>query len=167
MLTQMMSAGAMGGGVSSAISRAIGAGDRDRAATLALHAAMIGACGGLLFTVLMLSVRPAFYALLGGRGERAGAGLRLFATCCSAGAIAIWLVNTLASVLRGTGDMKMPSVTLIGAALVQIVVGGALGLGLFGAAATRHGAASPRPGGRLLAAACCFWSGIWSAAAAG
>jgi MatE len=46
MLTQMMSAGAMGGGVSSAISRALGAGNRDRAATLALHAAMIGACGG-------------------------------------------------------------------------------------------------------------------------
>ena len=48
------------------------------------------------------------------------------------GAIAIWLVNTLASVVRGTGDMRIPSVTLIGAALVQIAVGGAFGLGLFG-----------------------------------
>jgi len=48
------------------------------------------------------------------------------------GAIAIWLVNTLASVVRGTGDMRVPSVTLIGTALVQIAVGGALGLGLFG-----------------------------------
>jgi iron complex outermembrane receptor protein len=37
MLNQMMSAGAMGGGVSSAISRALGAGDRDRAADLALQ----------------------------------------------------------------------------------------------------------------------------------
>src|SRR3954462_5767692 len=54
MLTQMMSAGAMGGGVSSAISRALGAGDRTRAATLALHAAIIGPCGGLFFTVTML-----------------------------------------------------------------------------------------------------------------
>src|SRR3981189_614422 len=54
MLTQMMSAGARGGGVSSAISRALGAGDRDRAATLALHAAIIGACSGLFFTVMML-----------------------------------------------------------------------------------------------------------------
>src|SRR6202022_4855480 len=44
MLTQMMSAGAMGGGVSSAIRRAIGAGDRGRGATLALHAVMIGTC---------------------------------------------------------------------------------------------------------------------------
>src|SRR6202521_6401531 len=56
MLTQMMSAGAMGGGVSSAISRALGAGDRDRAASLALHAAIIGGCGGLVFTAMMLAV---------------------------------------------------------------------------------------------------------------
>src|ERR1700716_458924 len=56
MLTQMMSAGAMGGGVSSAISRALGAGDRDRAAVLALHAAMIGVCGGVFFSVLMVVV---------------------------------------------------------------------------------------------------------------
>src|SRR3954451_24733084 len=68
MLTQMMSAGAMGGGVSSAISRALGAGDRERAATLALHAAIIGLCAGLFFTVMMLSLGTQFYALLGGRG---------------------------------------------------------------------------------------------------
>src|SRR5258705_419545 len=69
MLTQMMSAGAMGGGVSSAISRALGAGNRARAATLALHAAMIGACGGIFFTVMMLLFGRQFFALLGGRGH--------------------------------------------------------------------------------------------------
>src|SRR3954451_20863947 len=69
MLTQMMSAGAMGGGVSSAISRALGAGDRDRAATLALHAAMIGACGGIFFSVTMLLFGRQFFAALGGRGS--------------------------------------------------------------------------------------------------
>src|SRR5664279_2526515 len=52
MLTQMMSAGAMGGGVSLSLSRALGAGDRDRAATLALHAAIIGLCAGALFTII-------------------------------------------------------------------------------------------------------------------
>jgi putative MATE family efflux protein len=131
MLTQMMSAGAMGGGVSSAISRALGAGKRDRAANLALHAVIIGACGGLFFTLLMLTFGRQFFALLGGRGgvleEACNYSQVLFS-----GAIAIWLVNTLASVLRGTGDMRLPSMTLIGAALVQIVVGGTLGLGLFG-----------------------------------
>src|SRR5450755_2060946 len=131
MLTQMMSAGAMGGGVSSAISRALGAGDRDRAATLALHAAIIGGCGGIFFTVVMLLFGRQFFTLLGGRGgvlEQACD----YANVLFSGAIAIWLVNTLASVLRGTGDMRLPSATLIVAAVVQIVVGGSLGLGLFG-----------------------------------
>jgi putative MATE family efflux protein len=131
MLVQMMSAGAMGGGVSSAISRALGAGDRDRAATLALHAAIIGVCGGIFFTVIMLCFGRQFFALLGGRGgvleQACDYSLVLFS-----GAIAIWLVNTLSSVLRGTGDMRLPSAILISAGLVQIVVGGTLGLGLAG-----------------------------------
>ena len=131
MLTQMMSAGAMGGGVSSAISRALGAGNRDRAATLALHAAMIGACGGLLFTVTMLAFGRTLYTLLGGRGGVLEQAMQ-YSHVLFAGAISIWLVNTLASVVRGTGDMRIPSVTLIGTALVQVAVGGALGLGLFG-----------------------------------
>src|ERR1700684_2888290 len=38
MLMQMMSAGAMGGGMSSAIARALGGGRRDEANALALHA---------------------------------------------------------------------------------------------------------------------------------
>ncbi|MBB4376823.1 putative efflux protein, MATE family [Bradyrhizobium sp. Rc3b] len=131
MLTQMMSAGAMGGGVSSAISRALGAGDRDRAATLALHAAIIGLCGGLFFTVMMLVFGRSFFTLLGGRDrvleEASGYSQVLFS-----GAVAIWLVNTLASVIRGTGDMRLPSMTLIGASVLQIALGGTLGLGLFG-----------------------------------
>ena len=131
MLTQMMSAGAMGGGVSSAISRAIGAGDRDRAATLALHAVMIGLLGGLLFTAVMLLFGQPFFMLLGGRGGVLEQALR-YSQVLFSGAVSIWLVNTLASVLRGTGDMRLPSATLIGVAIVQIVVGGALGLGLAG-----------------------------------
>src|SRR4051794_10478358 len=132
MLTQMMSAGAMGGGVSSAISRALGAGNRDRAATLALHAAIIGAGGGIFFTFMMLLFGRQFYSTLGGRGG-------VLEEACSysqvlfSGASAIWLVNTLASVVRGTGDMKIPSGTLIAVSALQIVVGGTLGLGLFGA----------------------------------
>jgi Na+-driven multidrug efflux pump len=89
MVTQMMSAGAMGGGVSSAISRALGAGNRDRAATLALHAAIIGACGGPFFTVMMLLFGRQLFSLLGGRG-------RVLEEACNysqvlfSGAVAIW-----------------------------------------------------------------------------
>lgn len=131
MLTQMMSAGAMGGGVSSAVSRALGAGDHDRAASLALHAALIGVAGGLFFTAMMLLFGRQFFAMLGGQGEVLGQACD-YSNVLFSGAIAIWLVNTLASVLRGTGDMRLPSAILIAAAMVQIIVGGTFGLGLFG-----------------------------------
>ena len=131
MLTQMMSAGAMGGGVSSAISRALGAGDRKRAATLALHAAIIGLGGGLCFTVMMLAFGQGFFTLLGGRDHVLEEACN-YSQVLFSGAVSIWLVNTLASVVRGTGDMRIPSVTLIATAIVQVLVGGGFGLGLFG-----------------------------------
>ena len=92
---------------------------------------MIGACAGIFFTTMMLVFGRAFYTLLGGRGGVLEQAMQ-YSHVLFSGAIAIWLVNTLASVVRGTGDMRIPSVTLIGTALVQIAVGGALGLGLFG-----------------------------------
>src|SRR5207248_10980443 len=68
MLAQMMSAGAMGGGVSSAVSRAFGAGDPVRARALAQHAVAIGAIAGVLYSLLFLVFGPALYRLLGGSG---------------------------------------------------------------------------------------------------
>jgi putative MATE family efflux protein len=131
MLTQMMSAGAMGGGVSSAVSRALGAGDRERAANLALHSAIIGAGAGLFFTAMMLVFGRTFYSLLGGSGEVLEQAMH-YSQVLFSGAVSIWLVNTLASVVRGTGDMRVPSLVLIGVAIVQVTVGGGFGLGLFG-----------------------------------
>src|ERR1700752_3931008 len=131
MLTQMMSAGAMGGGVSSAVSRALGAGDRERAANLALHAAIIGTGAGLFFTAMMLVFGRTFYSLLGGGGEVLEQAMH-YSQVLFSGAVSIWLVNTLASVVRGTGDMRVPSLVLIGVAIVQVTVGGGFGLGLFG-----------------------------------
>ena len=69
MLMGMMSAGAMGGGVSSAISRALGAGDVERAERLALHSVVIGLVMGLFFTILLVGFGNPIFYLLGGRGE--------------------------------------------------------------------------------------------------
>src|ERR1700687_4738283 len=66
MLAQMMSAGAMGGGVSSAVSRALGAGDVARARALALHAVAIGTVAGIVYSLVFLVFGPALYRLLGG-----------------------------------------------------------------------------------------------------
>jgi putative MATE family efflux protein len=129
MLTQMMSAGAMGGGVSSAISRALGGGDVERAQALALHAGLIGLAAGLTFTAFFLLLGPAIYRLLGGHNDALREAVA-YSNMVFSGAVAIWLVNTLASVIRGTGNMIVPSATLLAVAALQIVVGGTLGLGL-------------------------------------
>ncbi len=129
MLMMTMSGGAMGGGISSAISRAIGAGDNDRAATLALHALLIALCFGTFFMVMMLVFGPTLLELLGGRGSvltQAMGYIQIF----FGGAIIPWLMNTFASILRGTGNMKLPSAIMLNSAVLQIVLGGVLGLGL-------------------------------------
>lgn len=131
MLQQMMSGGAMGGGVSSSIARALGARNETQAGALAAHAVVIGAGAGLAFTVLFLLAGEWIYGQLGG----SGAALEQASTYSNAvflGAAAIWLTNTLASVVRGGGNMKVPSLALLGVALAQVVLGGGLGFGLGG-----------------------------------
>ena len=128
MLTGMMSAGAMGGGVSSAVSRAMGAGDVARATTLAQHAAVIGAGAGLVYTALILVFGPALYHLLGGRNGVLSQAIG-YANVLFCGATLVWLSNCLASILRGTGNMRVPSAALLASSVLQVVLGGALGLG--------------------------------------
>src|SRR6187399_1231661 len=67
MLMQMMSAGAMGGGVSSAIARALGAGRREDADATILHALIIAAGFATFFTITVIAAGPWLYAALGGR----------------------------------------------------------------------------------------------------
>jgi putative MATE family efflux protein len=128
-LTMTMSGGAMGGGVTSAIARALGAGDAQRAATLASHAVLIGLTFGLIFTLIMLLFGPALLQLLGGRGNvlaQAIGYIQIF----FGGVVSAWLMSTLAGILRGTGNMKLPSLMVLGSAVCQIILGGTLGLGL-------------------------------------
>ena len=128
MLTQMMSAGAMGGGVSAAISRALGASKVPRAQTLLQHALLIGIGAGLIYSAIFLIWGPGFYSVLGGKGAVLTEAVR-YANVLFSGALLVWLINTLASVVRGTGNMRVPSVTLVATAGLQIVLGGVLSLG--------------------------------------
>ena len=129
MLTGMMSAGAMGGGVSSSVSRALGAGDPSRAAAAGLHAVVIGAVAGAIYSVVFLAFGPDLYRLLGGGGPVLELAAE-YSAVLFCGATLVWLINTLASVLRGTGNMRVPSTAILGAAALQIAIGGVLGLGL-------------------------------------
>jgi hypothetical protein len=69
MLMSMMSNGGIGGGVSAAVARAIGARHSDDTDALVLHALIVAIVFGLAFTAAMLLFGPTFYAWLGGTGE--------------------------------------------------------------------------------------------------
>jgi MATE family, multidrug efflux pump len=125
MLLQMTSAGAMGGGISSAIARALGSGNVQAARRLVVHALVIAAAMGAAFTILILLLGPGIYSLLGGKDETLANAVR-YSNVVFAGAITVWLANTLSSVLRGTGNMLVPAVTLICAALVHLPLSAAL-----------------------------------------
>ena len=113
MLMQTMSAGGMGGGVASAVARALGAGRRHDANALALHALVIAGAMGVLFTTSALWGGPALYRAMGGEGETLVAA-RAYSDVVFTGAMSFWLFNTLASVVRGTGSMLLPASLVVG-----------------------------------------------------
>jgi putative MATE family efflux protein len=111
MLMQTISAGAMGGGISAAIARALGRGQRDDADALVLHAVVINIVLGLVFSAIMLAFgRPIFQAL-GGTGGELEAAL-LYSNVVFAGNVLLWVMNGLASAIRGTGNMLVPAIVI-------------------------------------------------------
>ena len=128
MLQQMLSGGAMGGGVSSAISRALGAGDERRASDLAFHALVIGCAFGGASTITLLLFGEPIYRLLGGRDAALSQALA-YSNIVYLGATGIWLTNMLAAVVRAGGDMRVPSVAMMTTSATQVVLAGAFGFG--------------------------------------
>lgn len=129
MLQGMLSAGAIGSGVSAAIARAIGAGDEARAEAIAVHALWIGIIAGVMTTLIVLPLAPVLFSALGAR-DAALAEAVAFARIAFLGSTGIWLVNLLSAVLRGGGNMAIPSAVLLMTATLQVIIGGSLGLGL-------------------------------------
>src|SRR6266498_4980055 len=116
MLMQMMSAGAMGGGISSAIARALGAGRRSDADALVFHALAIAVGFGLAFTLAALGGGRWLYGAMGGRGASLAAAVA-YSNVVFAAAVLVWIFNSLANMIRGTGNMAVPAaVTCVGAA---------------------------------------------------
>jgi putative MATE family efflux protein len=129
MLMQTVSGGAMGGAISAAVSRALGANRDDAARSLALHAAVIGLVGGLLFLAVFLLFGPALYRLLGARDAVLQQAL-LYSNVLFIGAPFTWLTNSLVSVVRGSGNIRFSALLIVGATLLQVALGAGLGLGL-------------------------------------
>src|SRR5262249_44795128 len=125
MLMQTMSAGGMGGGVASAVARALGAGRREEADALASHAVLIALGMSALFTAALLAAGPAIFRARGGRGGTLDAALA-YGNVVFGGAAAYWLYNTLSSVVRGSGNMGLPATALALSATIYLALSPAL-----------------------------------------
>ncbi len=126
-----MSAGAMGGGISSSVARAMGSNNRAAAEAAAAHGLVIAVGMAALFAIVFVGFGHLIYGALGGSGgalERAVS----YAHVLFLGCLAHWVSNSMASVLRGTGDMKTPGYALVLGSALQIPLTGALTLGWFG-----------------------------------
>ena len=122
----------MGGAVASAIARALGAGDLQRAETLIWHALALAAMGAVALLVVFLLAGSEFLRFLGGSGSVLAQALS-YSYVLFFGGIFVWLVGVVSAIFRGMGNMRFPAAMMILSAFVQVPLSGLLITGAFGA----------------------------------
>lgn len=128
MLVQMLSAGAVGGAISASVARALGGADVGRGASVTIAGWTIAVSLAVIVAVLVTLFGTQFFRLLGGGGE-AVAAATTYALIFFPGCVAIWLCNASLSVIRGTGNMKMPAIVLLLVSIISIPLSGGLAFG--------------------------------------
>jgi putative MATE family efflux protein len=111
----------MGAGISSAVARAIGAGNSERANALVFHAFLLALALGAIFAAMMLLGGPTLFRLMGGQDDMLGAALA-YAYVALGGAAAICLLNFMGNTVRGTGNMALPAGVLVACVLAHIAI---------------------------------------------
>src|SRR5882762_2922465 len=121
MLMQHGAASGMGGAVSSAVARALGAGNRERANDLTVHAFLLALMLSTFFSVLMLLAGPVIYRWIGGHGAILEAAVT-YSNVAFGGVLSIWMLNLLGNVVRGTGNMGLPAAVIVGSVLGHVII---------------------------------------------
>jgi putative MATE family efflux protein len=111
----------MGAGVSSAIARAIGAGQHARAQQLVFHAFVLALALGAIFSLLMWLAGPVVFRWMGGRDEVLSDALS-YANIAMGGAVCICVLNLLGNAVRGTGNMRVHAGVLLGCVVAHIAL---------------------------------------------
>lgn len=119
MLTQNMSQGAMGGGISSAVARALGAGNATLVGQLARHALAVNVLIGTILGIVLLTCATPLFSVLGAQGAALEAA-STYGRVLFAALPLMWAMNALASVIRGTGNMLVPGLVICVGALLMI-----------------------------------------------
>jgi putative MATE family efflux protein len=118
----------MGAGVSSAVARALGAGNRERADELAFHAFLLALALGAIFSTVMLLAAPSLFGWMGGRDKMLVDALS-YANAAFGGAVCITVLNLLGNAVRGTGNMSLHAAVLVGCVIAHIGLAPALMFG--------------------------------------
>jgi Na+-driven multidrug efflux pump len=121
MLMHQVAASGIGGAVTAATARALGADRRDDVTALAIHALVIAGAMAALFTVAGVVFGRRIFAALGGEGAALDAAVT-YATIVFGGAAAPWLYNTLASFVRGMGNMRLPAAVIVVVAVTDLTL---------------------------------------------
>ena len=128
MLMTMMSNGGVGGGVSSAVARALGARRTADAEALVLHAVAIAVAMGAVFTLGAWLGGPLLFRALGARGDTLANAL-LYSNLIFGAAIPAWIANLLGSALRGAGNVRVPAIVTLTGAVSTLAISPLLILG--------------------------------------
>jgi len=123
--------GAIGGGIVTAVARALGAGRIGAASEYAWYALALGVPLGLATTAAMHALGPTLYAQMGISGNALEIAVS-YSSTIFAGAVVIWLFNLLMAVVRGTGNLQVPVIVVCGGALILVPLSPALIFGVFG-----------------------------------
>jgi putative MATE family efflux protein len=121
MLMLQVSAGGIGGAVTAAVARALGGGRNGDADRLAQQALLIALSLAALFMVAMLGFGRTVFGAMGGRGAALDAAVA-YSNILFGGAFLIWLTNVLSAVVRGAGNMLLPSLMLLAIASVHLLL---------------------------------------------
>ena len=129
-LMQMMGMGAIGGGIASSVSRAVGRNDAEAANALVWHAVLLSVFMSSIY-VIVLGVFPYQIFSLVGAPEESISGAVLYSRIIFGTSTFLWLYFVFSSVLRGLGSIQLVSLVLIFTSLVQIILSGMFTIGVW------------------------------------
>ncbi|MDC0227166.1 MATE family efflux transporter [Alphaproteobacteria bacterium] len=129
-LMQMMSAGAIGGGTTSSVSRYLGSGSISKANSAVWHAIIIGIILSLIYTIIFCVFPKDVFQLMGGN-DLVLQGAIAYSQIAFGGSIFIWLLFILSAMLRAVGDVVTPARVQVIGCIFQIFLAGTLTLGWF------------------------------------
>ena len=127
----MMAAGAIGGGVTSSVGRAVGSKDIKRAEASCFHSILVAFGMALIFTIIFLLYSENIFKFMGAT-EIILVGAINYAKLFFAFSIFFWLTHILASIIRGLGNTYIPSKAIVIGSLCQIILSYVFTFGIYG-----------------------------------